>query len=130
MTGVQTCALPIYTSLRRHKLYHNQEIEINQHRHIKSLVYTRAWESTTSNTRLWLPGCLKNEKGEGSFYRRKAMHACVTLVIPKISLLPWAPSKREQNFGHNKKRLKKRGKWSFFSEKMEEKRGFYDRVWA
>ena len=37
---------------------------------------------------------------------------------------------REQNLGHNKKRLKKRGKWSFFSEKMEEKKGFYGRVWA
>ena len=52
---------------------------------------------------------------------------CDTCHTHNISFALSSKQEREESFGHNKKRLKRRTKWSFFSEKMEGKRGFYGR---
>ena len=52
---------------------------------------------------------------------------CDTCHTHNISFALSSKQEREESFGHNKKRLKRRTKWSFFGEKMEEKGGFYGR---
>ena len=76
---------------------------------------------------------MRNEKGEGSLYRRKGILnnvcMCDTCHTQNISFALGSKKVREQNFGHNKKRAKRGDKKFFFGEKMEENRGFYGRVW-
>lgn len=72
--------------------------------------------------------------GRGSLYRGRDILGkacmCDTCHSRIIFFALGSKQEREENFGHNKKRAKKRGKRSFFSEKMKEKKGFYDRVWT
>ena len=83
----------------------------------------KAWGSQLSGSQ---NAC--NTRG-GRLLLQEKSNACMcdTCHAHNISFALSSKQEREENFDHNTKRLKRRTKWSFFSEKMEGNRGFYGR---